>query len=516
MVLRSILALLLLASVGRAELLMRKHGDGNPPVQIGASYRLTSGLPAESNSITFDAVGSDRVESLRVEFSLQLQPGGEGVGVLLVPASVFDSQTSWIADWEEPGMARAIGIGFDSSNPPTNDPFDRNGNIYDRPQAEVSLHVAGVERMNRRAVDFAVGKPVVVMIDLAFVPGGALASVRVGGTLVYDRTFLAEAKPDSYRLLIGARGSAGQAIDLSGVRYSAGRDRATPFERPERVVLFDRSPLRAAAEREATAMVDFGDRSQTTGRVVATFRLDAPENEKIDPFDRRGAVYLFDDKQRFELFRFMTPFGRGGEWKIDVTDLLPLLQGERKMSVFIDTWKGGYDVSCSLDFYPGPISPRPIAVRNLWQGEAILGDINRPIDRFFDEKLVLVDAGAKRAKIRMTVTGHGQAPNSLNAAEFLPLTRTVRVNGREFRSELWKTDVYLNPIRPQAGTWKFDRAGWAPGSIVETWELDVTEQLDAKRGLTISYQLAPYVNEAAGQADPPFHWVEGQVIFYAD
>ncbi len=53
---------------------------------------------------------------------------------------------------------------------------------------------------------------------------------------------------------------------------------------------------------------------------------------------------------------------------------------------------------------------------------------------------------------------------------------------------LWKTDCYLNPNRPQFGTWKFSRAGWAPGDVVRPWWIDLTPKLEPGEVATLDYQ----------------------------
>ena len=78
---------------------------------------------------------------------------------------------------------------------------------------------------------------------------------------------------------------------------------------------------------------------------------------------------------------------------------------------------------------------------------------------------------------------------------------------------LWNEDVYLNPCRPQRGTWKFDRAGWAPGSLVLPWRVDVSSILPNQTALTITYELDPYLNEARGQTWAPHHWTDAIIVF---
>jgi hypothetical protein len=96
----------------------------------------------------------------------------------------------------------------------------------------------------------------------------------------------------------------------------------------------------------------------------------------------------------------------------------------------------------------------------------------------------------------------------------MPLGRTVTLNGHEWKNNLWKTDNYLNPCRPQGGTWKYDRAGWGPGDVVLPWELDVTSALNPQGASTLLYDIDPYVNNSRVAGFPPSHWFESQAVYY--
>jgi len=96
----------------------------------------------------------------------------------------------------------------------------------------------------------------------------------------------------------------------------------------------------------------------------------------------------------------------------------------------------------------------------------------------------------------------------------MPSDRTVYVNRHEFKNQLWKTDCYLNPCRPQGGTWKFDRTGWAPGSVVEPWQINLTEIVKTDRELKVEYVPMSYRNTSEGDHYKPHHWIESQMIFY--
>ena len=96
----------------------------------------------------------------------------------------------------------------------------------------------------------------------------------------------------------------------------------------------------------------------------------------------------------------------------------------------------------------------------------------------------------------------------------MPSKRTVSVGETKFENLLWKEDCYLNPCRPQGGTWKFDRAGWAPGDIVRPWEIELKQPAMIGKPLKISYDLEPYINSARGKGDAPHYWTESVLISY--
>jgi hypothetical protein len=63
-----------------------------------------------------------------------------------------------------------------------------------------------------------------------------------------------------------------------------------------------------------------------------------------DVYDRLGPVSVVENpgagELAVEIARFITPFGVGAAWDVDVTDLYPLLAGTQTIRVFIDTWVG--------------------------------------------------------------------------------------------------------------------------------------------------------------------------------
>ena len=185
-------------------------------------------------------------------------------------------------------------------------------------------------------------------------------------------------------------------------------------------------------------------------------------------------------------------------------------------------------VSFTLDFYPGEPERTPIKVVNLWTGDAEIGNPENPTSVFYKSIATGVPEGTTSARVRMTVTGHGMYPNSKNAGEFMPIWRTLTLRTDEStgdvlegdyimqsaRDHLWKTDVYLNPCRPQGGTWKFDRSGWAPGDKVEPWCVDTQPEFVFGEQLVVEYTLDEYLNEGRGETWAPHHWTDAQLVFY--
>ncbi len=102
---------------------------------------------------------------------------------------------------------------------------------------------------------------------------------------------------------------------------------------------------------------------------------------------------------------------------------------------------------------------------------------------------------AKQAKLFITTTGHTKV------GEFTPARRTViftpdknKTPEKElqFENVLWRSDNYLNPVRPQAGTWQYARAGWAPGDIVRPWWIDLTPHIIPGKTSELRYQPKAY------------------------
>ncbi len=486
-----------------------------PKIADGRLYLLESWWKSTA-SIAFPAPTDTTTRVVEVSWKLVMNTGTEGAGFAWLNVEKYgqEGEAPKIEEWEAPSIPACLGVGFDASDPANRDPFRGSGNAYDRPQHEVSLHWDAAEIVKRTTtMDFRDETPHDVRVRVEFVPGGADASVWIDGTVIFDRYFIPSATAYVGRPAFGARnGETAGDTWIEGLNIECEHPIPAP-EPPVTVMAIDHK-LNDAEHPKSEAVVDFPDNTDRFARIICTLRLDRPET-RFDPWDRLAEISVYDDDgERFEILRYITPYHRGHEWKVDVTDYRPLLRGKRRIEQVCSTQGEGWVVTVGFDFYPGTTDRLAYKVINLWSGSPEIGNPDEPVDAFYAPKIVPLDQQTASAKVRTVVTGHGMSPNTDNAAEFMSIGRTLTINGQSFRNVLWKTDNYLNPCRPQGGTWKYDRAGWAPGDVVRPWEVDVTSLIGTGRVLNIGYKLDPYVNEARGQTWAPFHKTESQVILY--
>lgn len=430
-------------------------------------------------------------------------PGGShGYGVALLPPGAAPP-----ADWVYPNVPGVLAVGFCTYDPPTENPFDADRNIDGNPEREVSLHWDGVE-MVRKLSPVDLKGETDVRVSAEYVVGGAEVSVHVGRTAVYDRHFVPGVLPYAAAQAVWGGGATLTDMKLRPVGS------IPPPAPPIRVRAFDRQ-LSDIKHRSSTNETDFPADTSAIGRVICTLTL-AETPDGLDKWDRIANLYLYDEHgERFEILRYMTPYHKAYTWQADVTDLLPLLTGRRKMELSCETYGPGWLVTVDFDFYPGPLKRRPYKVVNLWNTVAVIGEADKPFAEAVPVKTIAIDPAARHVAARLVVTGHGQAPNTDNAAEFISLWRKLTVNGQKtYTNTLWKTDNYLNPCRPQGGTWKYDRAGWGPGTVVEPWIVDITRDVKSGQDATFRYEIQPYTNKTPDHGNPARHIIESQVIFY--
>jgi hypothetical protein len=252
----------------------------------------------------------------------------------------------------------------------------------------------------------------------------------------------------------------------------------------------------------------------TYSKVILHLSLACPQGG-CDPWDRVASLSVVTEKgtngapdTEIEIARYITPFHVGAGWDIDVTDLRPLLAGERTLRAFIDTWVGpgsqfgaGWLVSASFEMIGGVPEREPIAVVPVWpRRSAVYGDPKKPIGDSVPPQMVALPEASSYV-LRTFVTGHGQG-NAGNCAEFCSREHTITAGTTPHPATIWRKDCATTGAPKQQGTWKFSRAGWCPGADVTPWTIDVTADVAGSSAATFSYDVQAYENTCRPDADP--------------
>ena len=197
-----------------------------------------------------------------------------------------------------------------------------------------------------------------------------------------------------------------------------------------------------------------------------------------------------------EIMRFFTPFGigqfndkvtvYGQHWedstyyKQEVTELLPLLQGERWIGVFIGNYdKGGHRVSLNFNYYPGSreISQKP--EKKYWSMPLfntlnVMEMAGQEYGTLFESDSltaeVTIPQRVKNIRIRYMTTGHGGWDGG---DEYNQRVNTILLDGKIlFQFTPWRCDcATYRKYNPASGNfWNGitssdgSRSGWCPGT----------------------------------------------------
>ncbi len=266
-----------------------------------------------------------------------------------------------------------------------------------------------------------------------------------------------------------------------------------------------------------------------------------PQQDTLKYEKLSGIVQGKDYLPTVELMRFMTPFGVGhfsnnndavsakrrpvyvdgwaknASWQQDISDLLPLLEGEVYVGVFIDTWtKEGYKVDVKFSFTESALrcDKKPkLHVEPLINTVYYIGQKHPDI---FSRKDVpvsfTVPKGAKNVRLKYIATGHG---GHSGGDEFRPQKNILRIDGREVLNFTpWRTDcTSFRRFSPTSGVWlqkrtiayisdegkraekeieeplassDLSRSNWCPGSDVPPEEVNLPNLAAGNHMLTIS------------------------------
>jgi len=258
---------------------------------------------------------------------------------------------------------------------------------------------------------------------------------------------------------------------------------------------------------------DFPDDERTWEKIYMNRTLKCDEQTKQDTFPCGEWDYstftllhipVGDTIEIFELENFVTPYGMGIDlngdcgWTFiyDVTDYAPLLKGK----VEISSGNQQELLDMKFIFIEGTPPREVISIKNLYKwGNYKYEEI--AVDSIMQPFELTLDPNASGYKLRARISGHGHF-GPRNCCEWDSKTHTYYANGGVlFRWNIWK-NCGDNPIYPQGGTWQFDRAGWCPGTAVDTYDFEITDIFDPGDTLMFDYGIEMYSD--SGEKDGQF------------
>lgn len=221
-----------------------------------------------------------------------------------------------------------------------------------------------------------------------------------------------------------------------------------------------------------------------------------------------------------ELMRFFTSFGvgkfneqakiKGYNWadsvvyKQDITALLPSLQGEVWIGVFIGNYdKGGHKASLYFKYYPGDEDDDKNGKKNwmmpVFNTTNLMEMSGQEYGTMFDKDSLTVSvdvpAGVKNLRLRYLTTGHGGWGNG---DEFVPKQNEIFVDGkRVYHFIPWREDCatyrMLNPASGNFGNGlsssDLSRSNWCPGTLTLPVEIPLPELKPGKHILKVAIPL---------------------------
>lgn len=275
-----------------------------------------------------------------------------------------------------------------------------------------------------------------------------------------------------------------------------------------------------------------------------------PQQDTVKYGHLAGIVQGKDYLPTVELMRFMTPFGVGHfsrnndsvavkrrpvyidgwaenvVWQQDISHLLPLLEGEAYVGVYIDTWtKEGYKIDFELSFAESSLpcdKKAKLHVEPLINTNYYIGQRHPDIFSRQDVEIPFtIPRKAKNIRLRYITTGHG---GHAGGDEFRPQRNILKIDGEEILNFLpWRTDcASFRRFNPTSGVWlqkrnvayisnegkraekeieeplassDLSRSNWCPGSDVPPLEVNLPTLSAGSHTLTISIPESQQIKE---------------------
>lgn len=309
-------------------------------------------------------------------------------------------------------------------------------------------------------------------------------------------------------------------------------------------------------DEDTVFRVAFPESTAQYGQAVLTYRM-CGWNQGPAEWDMTTMIKIYDREkdQWLEFVRAITPYGGsfGASWEkkfyIDITEFLPLMQGETEFRIFYCGWDAtderAHAVQLTFSFFETESSKygKPIGRQKVYdstlpnEGSNGYRAWSYGVEGWSIEdesrlgtRTIEVPAGAKSVLLRVCITGHGQdAYNGMgrfpkrsktkatNCAEFDYNNYTVYLNGEQAPQTgyIWELNSGDNNYR-QAGTYKYNRGGWGPGKPCNIQHWLIRDIPAAGETLTLNFDLEEYISPctAPNQQYVACYYVMADAFFY--
>jgi hypothetical protein len=213
-----------------------------------------------------------------------------------------------------------------------------------------------------------------------------------------------------------------------------------------------------------------------------------------DKWDRAGNIRLVrEGMPDLELVKFVTAYGGRTEYDVDLSPLIPLLQGACEIRGFIDTWVSpAWKIEFALRFSPCDTLRPPEWVAPLMYTKSFTAEQS---DSGGVAVAVNIAQGSQRVLLYYLASGH--CTDGRGADEFVPKDNVIYVDDiAVYRYRPWRDDCRLfREINPYTRRWSngywssdYSRSGWCPGDLVAPLVLDLSDHLTPGRH-TVRFQV---------------------------
>jgi hypothetical protein len=186
----------------------------------------------------------------------------------------------------------------------------------------------------------------------------------------------------------------------------------------------------------------------------------------------------------FEMGRYITPYGSymnkrnagygtagfDSNWRhtfiYDVTDFAMLLKDSVLIRSNYRGWSSGFQCTIDFVFVEGTPARKVLSIQNLYTSGGTYTTTEEFESKRMPGKKLAIPANAKDASLKVIITGHGADKNN-GCGEFCDKLYFLKVNDQVLDTvRMWRDDCGITAVKPQGGTWIFDRANWCPGDKI--------------------------------------------------